>query len=198
MESSDERFRRQQQEWKHDRERREDQRRQDERERARKNAEASAQKELKRHNREIEEASRGQRSEGRPGTPRQNNSEPRYRDAPSDYQPRARRGSFLKWVVVAALLIGVVHFWPQLRALSEDASSARSTVNQSEATTPDSVTDSQPTRRADRGSAPSRPKVAIRRPITFAPKSEVVQALPEQSNDYPPCSATITDHCISK
>lgn len=194
MESSDERNRR----WKHDRERREDQRRQDERERARKNDEANRQRELKRHNQQIEGAARRQSSEGSSGTPRQNNPEPHYSDAPSDYQPRARRGGLLKWIVIAALLFGVVHFWPQLRALGGGTLSALSPVDQSEEITSDSVTDDQPKRRTDHGNAPARPREAARKPIIFAPKSEVVQALPKQSNDYPPCSATVTDHCISK
>ena len=197
MESSDERTRRLQQQWKHDRERYEDQRRQDERERARKKDEANRQSELKRHNREIEEAARRERSDRRSSAPRQDNSEARYSDVPYDYQPHARRGGFLKWIIIAALLFGVAYLWPQLRALGEDTS-ARSPVDQSEAITSDHVTDDPPPRRGDRVNERARRREPNRNPIIFAPKSEVVQALPEQSNDYPPCSATVIDHCISE
>ena len=34
--------------------------------------------------------------------------------------------------------------------------------------------------------------------VTFAAPSAVIQALPGASNDYPPCSATVTDHCVGK
>ena len=58
-------------------------------------------------------------------------------------------------------------------------------------------------------SAPSRQhaiavehNVAVPQPtkhqVTFAVPSAVVQSLPGASNDYPPCSATVTDHCVGK
>lgn len=53
---------------------------------------------------------------------------------------------------------------------------------------------------SERIASPAPPKQVITpnsEKVQFAPRREVVQEVPSTEDEYPPCSATITDHCTS-
>ena len=192
---------RQQAEWKHDRERREDQQRQN-----------RLSKETERHNRSVEAAALAR------SPPSFSSRSPAQSTDSQDYVPQSRGGSGLvKWLIFALMIWAAIHFWPEIRGLGQNID------NKSEATggltddrpvniagdsTPDTAgshTDGDTTDIRDEpvpGERQSNQKLESkaadtdRSAVKFAAPSEVVQKLPTSGDNYPPCSAAITDHCV--
>ena len=93
---------------------------------------------------------------------------------------------FVKLIIVGAVIyVGAFYFFDRHGA-DNDRPRTEQVASEKHTSSGTLETPNQPT------------KSRKREPIVFAPRSEVVQAIPSSGSDYPACSGTVADHCVGE